>query len=140
LNLLKLIAVWEGRLVDWETQVIVNSEALVISVVANNEAGAGSNEFISLAFYRQRFERLLGASRVVPMTNDVIASAGVTSARGHELFDMSAQVTAAVRHRGAVSFAARFGDTERSSNPQSEANTVRSHWRCQALGQQFGRC
>jgi polysaccharide export outer membrane protein len=49
------------------------------------------------------------------MTSDVIAAG--SSARHYEIFDISPQVVAAVQHRKPVSFAARFGDTERSLEP-----------------------
>jgi polysaccharide biosynthesis/export protein len=55
--------------------------------------------------------------RAGPMTDDVMASASGNSARQYELFDISGQVVAAVRHRKVGSFAARFGDTERSVEP-----------------------
>jgi polysaccharide export outer membrane protein len=44
-----------------------------------------------------------------PTTKDVMALASGPAA-GYELFDISPQVVAAVRHRSAGSFAARFGD------------------------------
>jgi polysaccharide biosynthesis/export protein len=50
------------------------------------------------------------------MASDVIASAGSESHR-YEIFDISPQVVSAVRHRRFGSFAARFGDTERSVEP-----------------------
>src|SRR5262245_50217513 len=55
--------------------------------------------------------------RAGPMANDVIASAAGSSARHYEIFDISPEIVAAVRHRKPVSFAARFGDTERSVEP-----------------------
>jgi polysaccharide biosynthesis/export protein len=55
--------------------------------------------------------------RAGPMTDDVMASADRGPAHRYELFDISAPVVAAVRRRKAGSFAARFGDTERSVEP-----------------------
>ena len=51
------------------------------------------------------------------MANDVVASASGGTARRYELIDISPQAVAAVRQRKAGSFAARFGDTERSIEP-----------------------
>jgi polysaccharide biosynthesis/export protein len=51
------------------------------------------------------------------MASDVVASASGNPSHRYELFDISPQVVAAVRHRRAASFAARFGDTERSLEP-----------------------
>jgi polysaccharide export outer membrane protein len=55
--------------------------------------------------------------RAGPMTNDVLASATGSSAPRYELFDISQEVVGAVRQRKTGSFAARFGDTERSVEP-----------------------
>jgi polysaccharide export outer membrane protein len=55
--------------------------------------------------------------RAGPMANDVIASPAGSGVRQYEIFDISPQVVAAVRHRKAGSFAARFSDTERSVEP-----------------------
>jgi polysaccharide export outer membrane protein len=50
------------------------------------------------------------------MANDVMSSAS-SPARRYELFDISPEVVAAVRHRKAGSFASRFGDADRSYEP-----------------------
>src|SRR5262245_20712772 len=55
--------------------------------------------------------------RAGPTTNAVLASAATSAIRQYEIFDISPEVAAAVRHRKVRSFAARFGNVERPVEP-----------------------